>query len=327
MDSRQTQLFDENVKTKHGMSQFKTYKSPLIDENGEIFGTCGIAHDVSDLQNIHRELNVVLESMPFGVIMEDRDKNIVSVNKKLSEIFPAVKDMVGMKYEDWKAKYFANSKPFINGGEKKEISLGGRNLTICLKEMNLQDSFGADIGRIVLFSDVTAEQEYTKNVEKRAGTDFLTKLNNRQSLFNHLNYLDESTILSMITIDLDNFKKVNDTYGHYVGDEALVTTSRVLLQSFSDDFVSRLGGDEFLVVISRSIGLEEVEEECEQFFCSLKVAFSERPEFKALSASIGIAYSEIKKGENQDIETVMKESDSDLYKAKHNGKNTICIYS
>ena len=305
------------------MSQFKTYKSPLIDVNGEIFGTCGIAHDVSDLQNIHRELTLVLESMPFGVIMEDRSRNIVSINKKLSDFFPDVKNFVGMNYNNWKEMYFSNSKPSINGGEKKNISLGGRELTICLTEMPLQDNFGVNIGRIALFNNITAEQNYTKDVEKRADTDFLTKINNRQSLFNHLNTLDEAPVLSLITVDLYNFKAVNDTYGHNMGDEALIITSRILLQSFPEDFVARLGGDEFLVAISRNLSDEKITELCEEFFCLLKTAYSEKQEFRGMSASVGISTSRIQKGETHNIEKILKQSDSALYKAKNGGKNAI----
>ncbi|MDE6530866.1 MAG: PAS domain S-box protein, partial [Lachnospiraceae bacterium] len=70
MEARKTCLFDENVKTKGGMRLFKTYKSPLIDANEEIFGTCGFAHDVTELQNISQELAIVLKSLPFAVVIE-----------------------------------------------------------------------------------------------------------------------------------------------------------------------------------------------------------------------------------------------------------------
>ena len=85
MRARQTVRFDEKVKTKKGMRMFSTYKSPLIDQDGTIFGTCGIAHDVTDLRNINIEISSVLKNMPFLVIIEGKDHKTASVNLKFAE--------------------------------------------------------------------------------------------------------------------------------------------------------------------------------------------------------------------------------------------------
>lgn len=326
MQARKTCLFDEKVKTKHGMGQFKTYKSPLIDEDGEIFGTCGIAHDVTDLHNIHRELIVVLESMPFGVIIEDRSGKVVSTNKKLCEMFPGVSEITGQNYREWKSQNLKNAKPYIHGGEEISLTIGGKNIIIWLREISMQSIFGESIGNIMLFSDITSELEYAKQTMHRANTDFLTGLNNRRSLFSYLNLSDREKTLTLIMIDLDNFKKVNDSYGHHMGDEALVATSQRLLQSFPDDFISRLGGDEFLVVVNREITLEQVEDNVYAFLDSLKETYQERKEFRIMTASVGVSQSTIEKGGRHDVEMLLRRSDEALYHAKNSGKNRLCVY-
>lgn len=326
MQARKTCLFDEKVKTKHGMGQFKTYKSPLIDENGEIFGTCGIAHDVTDLHNIHRELMVVLESMPFGVIIEDREGKVVSTNKKLCEMFPGVSAITGQYYREWKAQKLKGIKPYIHGGEEISLTIGGKSITLWLREIPMQSIFGEGIGHIVMFSDITSEQEYAKQTMHRANTDFLTGLNNRRSLFSYLNRCAGEKTLTLITIDLDNFKKVNDSYGHHMGDEALIATSQRLLQSFPDDFIARLGGDEFLVVISGEVTLGQAEEKVQDFLDLLKAVYDEREEFRIMTASAGISQSVLEGDGRHDVEKILRESDEALYRAKNSGKDKLCVY-
>lgn len=97
----ETCLFDEKVKTKYGMRLFHTYKSPLRDENGEFFGTCGVARDVTDIQNVNDELSVVLESVPFAVIVDDIHGNAVSANSKFYYYFPECSDIVGNDSRLW----------------------------------------------------------------------------------------------------------------------------------------------------------------------------------------------------------------------------------
>lgn len=73
LEERRTCLFDEMVKSKQGMRQFKTYKSPLFDDDGTILGTVGIAHDVTDLANMGAELEIFLRNMPFAILISGND--------------------------------------------------------------------------------------------------------------------------------------------------------------------------------------------------------------------------------------------------------------
>ena len=96
LEERRTCLFDEMVKSKQGMRQFKTYKSPLFDDDGTILGTVGIAHDVTDLANMGAELEIFLRNMPFAILISGNDGRIINVNAKFEEYFAAKeKNIVG----------------------------------------------------------------------------------------------------------------------------------------------------------------------------------------------------------------------------------------
>ena len=100
MQRRATCQFTEKVKSQHGMRQFKTYKSPLIDESGEIMGTVGIGHDETDLENMGAELEIILRSMPFAILVWDDKGIIVNANEKFESYFGLRRDeIVGRRHD------------------------------------------------------------------------------------------------------------------------------------------------------------------------------------------------------------------------------------
>lgn len=323
INARKTVLFDEKVKTKSGMQLFKTYKSPLIDTDGTIFGTCGIAKDVTDLHNVNNELQVVIESMPFAVTIEDENDSVISVNSKFGEYFPESngKDMV-----KWKKTLL--EKAYINENGETEITVSrsdGQSI-ITFREEPIYDVFHERIGRVNIFVDVTFEYAMKQQTIRTANTDFLTSLNNRRSLFAHLDKTKNAGQLAIITVDLDNFKKVNDKYGHKTGDEALIETSRLLRAGFREDFIARTGGDEFLIVIDRPCSVEDLAAQTDRFLNKLKDFCEQNKEFEIMSASAGIALEKLPESGSHDIEALVHKSDTALYNVKNSCKGGYCVY-
>lgn len=325
MEARKTCLFDEKVKTKSGMRQFRTYKSPLIDPDGNIFGTCGIAHDVTDIQNTNNELDVVLESMPYAVIVADRHNSVISTNSKFSSYFPEDGSIIGKNFEDWKKNALAGHTVNADGCIEIKKNVDGGEKTLVFSEQPIIDIFDKDIGTVNIFRDITLERSFEIQNLRNANTDFMTGLNNRRSLFSYLETVKSYPQLSLITIDLDNFKTVNDSFGHPMGDEALIQTSAILMKCLPDDFIARLGGDEFLVVISGKRSESELESITRNLLDTLCGFYRSRKEFEKMSASAGVSYAVIDSGEH-DIEKLMVNSDSALYCAKNLGKATFKIY-
>jgi diguanylate cyclase (GGDEF)-like protein/PAS domain S-box-containing protein len=324
MEARTTCLFDERIKTKSGMRLFKTYKSPLIDTDGRIFGTCGIAHDVTDIQNVSSEMDVLLESMPFAIIIQDARGMIISANKQFETYFGRAQNILGMNFHLWKDEYLSGRMINVGGREELRVDVHGEERVLVYGEEPLIDVFHEKMGGICIFRDVTIERHFERQTIESANTDFLTGLDNRRSLSARLDELKQSELLTVITFDLDNFKDVNDTYGHHVGDEALVLTARTLRSSFPGDLVVRLGGDEFLVAECDGTPVSGIKQRVEHVLANLARAFRGHEMFSGLSISAGIASAT--KGNGFDFEALMRQSDSALYSAKNNGKNCVCLY-
>jgi two-component system cell cycle response regulator len=172
------------------------------------------------------------------------------------------------------------------------------------------------------------EKERQDLLEKWATTDPLTALFNRRHFFDlTLRELDRSnrlnSPLSFIMLDIDNFKQVNDQFGHLVGDLALVMLAKTLKQQLrSVDLCCRYGGEEFVLCLpdTHIEGAREVAERI-RVAISLQSIPSNDARTLSISISLGVAGNQ----QNQSVEDILKQADMALYKAKGNGRNQTCI--
>ena len=326
IEARETCIFDEKIKTKGGMRQFKTYKSPLIDADGSIFGTCGVAHDVTDLHNMNNELEIIIASMPFAFIVTDNNNVIVNVNKEFDLMFGIHENLKGMTIDEWISKYLTGK--IKKDPDKNEFLMndGGGTRVINFRQQEINDIFGETIGSMGIFIDITIMRQNEQRTLESANTDFLTRLNNRRSLFAYLEKEKRSPQFIFICVDLDNFKQVNDIYGHHMGDEALMIVTRVMNENFPEDFIARLGGDEFLIVVNRGTDVEQIKEQVREFQNRLMSEYVKFEEFTKLTTSIGIAAETLENCGKYDFDKILRQSDRALYKAKNGGKAQFCVY-
>lgn len=323
MKARETVLFDEKVKTKMGMELFKTYKSPLIDADGTIFGTCGIAHDVTELDNVQLELEAVLDSMPFGVIVEGKNKEIVSANSKFSELFPDCGDVIGHTREYWMNRV-GSSKKLDNRGTMLVVGSGDDEKILLMENNIVYDSFDAPIGEIFVFSDITAERKFEE--KSSVTTDFTTGLHNSRGLFHYLETIKQERQITLTIIDIDNFKKFNEKNGLAAGDDVLKLTAHKLFEIYPTDYIACMGGDEYIAISTSELSEEEVAATAERAMTTLNSFYSAHEATKGLSVSLGIASQKISEGELQDISLLLQKSDRALSSAKKSGKARFCIF-
>ena len=165
---------------------------------------------------------------------------------------------------------------------------------------------------------------YKKSIEHlnfKASHDELTGAYNRAGFDLLLSSLDlDSTYLMML--DVDNFKTINDTYGHETGDKVLKKLVQVLKKNFrSDDYICRLGGDEFVVFMVHSDEMQRklIEMKLEKINRELSNADDGVP---AVSVSVGIVHGT----QASDIETLLSKGDEAMYKSKERGKHTFTFY-
>ena len=183
-----------------------------------------------------------------------------------------------------------------------------------------------DLSRfIVKCTEITELDEIYQEQERLAMIDSLTEIYNRLKFQQILeaewdNAMRNNENIALILFDIDNFKAVNDTYGHDFGDLALIELAELMKSKVEQQHVfARWGGEEFIILVTNT-----VEKEAFQVAESLRF-FIETKQFSGISkltASFGVALYE--KGITR--EELMQRADIALYEAKKNGKNQVCVY-
>lgn len=312
----------EKVKNRNGFRRLNTYKSPLYDENGEMMGTVGIAHDITDLENIDIELQLIINTMQFAILICNEHGEIINVNNKFVEYFKIEKDaIVKYSYSQWLKENIHLISPIDKNGyfecrNQKDSIL---QILKCHEETIL-DTFQKDIGKLCIFRDITKERELESKLIHSSNTDYLTGLYNRRYLYEYIKQFKEVKQITILYMDLDNFKSINDIYGHQMGDEVLILTSSIIQKNFPYDLTARVGGDEFLIISLTLWSEEEIKRKATLLIKDLKEAFIDKTDFISLSSSIGItvAYDKV-----IDLDELIKQSDIALYEAKKRGKSQI----
>lgn len=166
--------------------------------------------------------------------------------------------------------------------------------------------------------------EAKQQAEHEARTDALTGIHNRRSFFIESNILLEKAklhnrALSMLMLDIDYFKKINDNYGHGVGDQTLIAFSKTLERIIrGNDIFGRVGGEEFALLLSDDThGAVELAERLREAITTIRVATPEGE--LSLSASIGLAHFDAE----DSLETLLMKADNALYAAKEKGRNCV----
>ena len=181
------------------------------------------------------------------------------------------------------------------------------------------------------FIDITKEVYYRRELERLASTDPMTHLYNRR-YFSELATTviklakRSKLVYSVIMIDIDKFKRVNDTYGHTIGDEVIIALARVLkYNSRESDIVSRWGGEEFVILLPQTDlnGGMAIAQKLRKNVESLSVDAGDDKKL-SFTISLGVASVDIEKF--PDIEDVINNADKALYIAKESGRNKVEIF-
>lgn len=167
-----------------------------------------------------------------------------------------------------------------------------------------------------------------KKLEKLATLDFLTGIGNRRYYFDlgekaFALAKRDNQFLSIITIDIDDFKEINDKFGHQVGDDILkLVANNMKLHIRKSDILARVGGEEFSIILPKS-DLEDALIIAEKVRETLNSIVYEHNNIKvSVTASFGV--SQIIYQSDTDLDDIYARSDKALYKAKSSGKNRVC---
>ncbi|MBR0251208.1 MAG: diguanylate cyclase [Synergistaceae bacterium] len=167
-------------------------------------------------------------------------------------------------------------------------------------------------------------EEFQKRIIEMAHQDQLTGLATRWYLQDYVKTNENEENLTCIYFDLDNFKTVNDTYGHQAGDRALAATAEMMQNEFTDGFCARMGGDEFMIVLAGERDIADVRRKVNDFMKNLLNYYATTRTMKKLSVSAGI--SQRQSAHTKTIDRLIHESDLALYEAKKAGRACCRVY-
>lgn len=327
------QMFEHTLTDRLGGTRYvETNYIPEILE-GEVTGVYVQVTDVTARVEAERArddavrlLQISMDNAPIGQAIVDMSLRALYVNPALCTMFGyTAAELIGVNLRDFvypddvataKAAVDAlkNSASAHVESELRIIRRDGTPVWVQRNAVMVRGAHGSDDIIIGQFQDVTARKRAEAELARQAVTDALTGLGNRQAFLDSILRCaaEPATSVGIVFIDLDGFKRINDTYGHSVGDAVLVQVAQRIAQIVvAPDSVYRLGGDEF-VVLSTEAGVQEhVAELAKRLRGALTGSYDSGATQLTLSASVGSTW-----GPTDDIQQLLREADAHMYRHK-----------
>jgi diguanylate cyclase (GGDEF)-like protein/PAS domain S-box-containing protein len=286
-------------------------------------------------------LSYVVQSTGDAIITKAPDGTITSWNRGAEQLYGyAAAEAIGRpsgltespdRAGEWqKLLQTVFSGQSIENFETERVRKDGRVISVSLTVSPVTDANGRIVQCAIIARDMTERVRYEERLRHMADHDQLTGLFNRRRFDEELKrelaragrYAEHSAVLS---IDVDNFKGINDSAGHAAGDSVLCHVARVLGQrSRASDVVARLGGDEFAVLLS-AVGEREARSAAEHLLAEIRstaASYGGRP-FR-VTASIGVATFE---SDDATAGEVLVNADLAMYAAKTSGRDRVVVYT
>ena len=193
----------------------------------------------------------------------------------------------------------------------------------------IRDSEGNILGCVLVFHNITEKYQLMEQISWQAGHDTLTRLPNRTLLSDRIGQAiahaqRQEQLLLVCFMDLDDFKAVNDQHGHELGDKLLIEVARRLVNVVrGDDTVSRMGGDEFVLLIGEIRNMDEVDMLITRILEEMTRPFLIGQNTLRISASIGTT---IFPFDSSDTDTLLRHADQAMYQAKQSGRNRFHLF-
>jgi len=316
----------------------------ILDSGGLSLGISGVIRNISRRKLAEKQLLLsakIIESTVEGVAVADATGSILKVNPAFSKItgYSEV-EVLGKnfnilqsgKHDDlfYQDMWSSIRKKGFWRGEIWNRRKNGAIYPEWLNINTLRDENDQLTNYVGVFSDISEIKDTEKRLEHLAYHDQLTNLPNRLLFELHLQHaiqqVDRSkSNLALLIIDLDNFKEVNDSLGHAAGDKLLRNVADILLSIVRQgDTVARQGGDEFLILLEPIDKPEDAALIAEKILSKLAQPFMVEDHEVFVSGSIGIS---ICPQQGNDVETLIKNADAAMYRAKDLGRNGFQYFS
>ena len=343
-EAKAAQYHERPLVTSSGeLRQIAWHDAVLRDERGEISGVLKCGQDITERKEADEQLRLlarVFEHSGEAIVITGPDSTILAVNSTFTRLTGfSADDAVGQtpkilqSGKEPREFYLSMWESLLKGrywqgelwNKRKDGTLYPKWLAISAV-LNEQ---GEVINYIGNFTDISERMQAAHRIEHLAHHDPLTNLPNRFSLVGKVSQALElakrsMSQLSLLVIDLDQFKKINDSLGHHVGDVLLYHVAERLLESVRNiDIVARTGGDEFVVVLQQihsEIAAAQIAGKIQK---SVSQAIHLEGHILHITPSIGIS---VFPYDGETVDELMKNADLAMYHAKAKGRNNYQFY-
>ncbi|XKF15712.1 EAL domain-containing protein [Halomonas sp. BLK-85] len=345
--NRQVEELEYSLPRAEDVRHFHAVLSPLADAGGGFNGVLAAVRDVTESHLKEAELRIAATAFQthLGILITDRQARIIKVNDTFSRITGYREDEVlgenprmfssGRHSDDFYK--FLWSSVAEKGSWEGEIWNRRKNGQIFPEWLTIsavKDGQGNLTHYVATLNDITERKAAEQEIHQLAFFDPLTGLANRRLFIDRMEAVlktheRHNKLGALLFIDLDNFKQVNDTLGHYAGDKLLQSMALELAAVLRDtDTLARLGGDEFAVLIE-GLGAhrEQTAELAENIALKLLMAIRRPIEVDddtvLVTGSIGITLLE---GADHDVDICLQQADMALFQAKEAGRDTLSFF-
>jgi diguanylate cyclase (GGDEF)-like protein/PAS domain S-box-containing protein len=350
VQQEQLQLFKQGKDLPYFVTKRKQKDGKIIDvlasyrsiNNGEVLAV-GMYKDYTEQIKIQRRLQEseesyrnLIEFLPDAIFVKNKEK-VIFINSAGVKLFHAKQSTDIIGHSIWEfistenMDEVENKMNLLSHNKQEKITerfvrFDGK--IIWAEMISIPIKFKGKAATQVLFRDITEKKNYESQLEFLAFHDPLTGLTNRRYFIEIMSRKikeskNEENRLAVMYIDIDKFKDINDSLGHDIGDELLKQFANRLKENVrKNDILCRMGGDEFLVLLTDIKGEKYVEEVAERLYAAFQIPYKMKGQEMVVTSSIGIAFfSE----SATDSRTLILHADQALYKAKEQ-RNQIVFY-
>ncbi|QPB84049.1 EAL domain-containing protein [Pseudoalteromonas rubra] len=333
--AEKTAFFEATYRVKNSLDQYHWVldKGKIIekDENLNPLRMTGTIRDINHLKSTEERLNLFakcVESLTDAIAIYDHTFRLVDLNPSYIRIFGGVREQyinTEFKLPGYDGQFINQIKAALRKSEhwQEELKLydqTGTMLPIEISIDEIKNNHGHITNYVVVFSDLTERKKAESQLHNLSNRDRTTGLPNRNLFFTNLKKLvDQKRDHALLVFDLDNFKKINDSLGHQLGDSLLAKLAmRLNKLCRQQDTFYRLGGDEFALVMSGTNDIHTISKAAKQFLAVIATPFKMANHELVITSSVGIV---LFPEDGSTPEILLKNADTAMYHAKQKGNH------